>query len=413
MQIIFIPSGPGKVFTPAIAKGGPGKTTTAINWGAGLALTFLQQKLLLLGFSAEAVLSISNSFLFGPGVNASMVQEIIDGYLRLRGVDQGTRKAVFEKTSIQTTVALLVQEPGKESVVDLDALHDFLFSDFQDAQLVDLLRETIVITIAVLRNEVLFCEMDPQRNMSQGMGITLQPGQKTMHDVLVNPMFGVEYAVVTTRYGIDMIPATSVMSELEVSLIAKQELSFRREHRLNDALRNATGGEGYPIKQQAVERYSVIIIDPPPSLGQLMLNATVPVDGILAVLDMGYYSWNSMSELEARIQLVRQVNTGIDIAGVVCNRYDSRPGFVDICVAVEEMARQQYPGKVLGSRIPYNSSIMKAPAGGVPVQFFKPESGPTKTASTAYANLAQETIPSFNIRSFQLWQQTSTPQISR
>ncbi len=402
MRIIFIPSGPGKVFTPAIAKGGPGKTTTAINWGAGLAFTFLAQKLQLLGFSEEAILSILNSFLFGQGVNPSMVQEIIGEYLHLRGVDKATQVTVFEKTSIQTAIALMVQEPGKENVFDLDTLRDLLFSDFQNAQLVDLLIETILITIAVLRNEVLFCEMDPQRNMSQGMGITLQPGQKTMHDVLINPMYGIDYAVVTTRYGIDMIPATSVMSELEVSLIAKQELSIRREHRLDDALRNATGSEGYPIKQQAIDRYSVIIIDPPPSLGQLMLNATVPCDGILAVLDMGFYSWNSMSEVEARVQLVRQVNKGIDIVGIVCNRYDSRPGFVDMCASVEEMARQQYPGKVLKSRIPYNSSIMKAPAGGTPVQFFKPESTPTKTASTAYAGLAQETIPSFNIRSFRL-----------
>lgn len=392
--------GPGKIYTPAIAKGGPGKTTTSINWGAGLAFTFLAQKLHALRFSEQVILSILNQFLFGGGINTSMVQTIVKEYLRQHGLDEVTVNTALELSTVQAAIQFMVQYPGKANMLNPNAFNDELRSEIQDASLVDLIFETIFTLPMVLRSEVLFCEMDPQRNMSLGMGIKLQEGQKTMHDVLTNPQFGIDYAVVSTRFGIDMVPSTALMSELEVSLIATPSLSFRREHRLEDALKHARESEDYPITQQAVERYPVIIIDPPPGLGQLLLNATVPVDGIVAILDMGFYSWNSMSEVQARVQLVKQVNPTIDIVGIVCNRFDNRPGFVDLCVTVEQLAQQDYPGKVLDSKIPYNSSIMKAPTEGVPVQFYKPESAPTRTASTAYATLAQETINKFGIRRF-------------
>jgi chromosome partitioning protein len=401
MSNIFGPfDQPGRVLSTAIAKGGPGKTTTGINWGAGLAFTFLAQKLQTLHFSDEDLLAVLNSFLFGKGLNTAMVQKIVQGYLRCRALDEETIAAVLGFETVQAAMQIALQYPGRIDALDARAFQEQLSSETHDTLLIGLVLEAMLLLPQVLRSEVLFCEMDPQRNMSQGMGIKLREGQKTMHDVLTNPQFGISYATVTTRFGIDMIPATGVMSELEVNLIARTELSLRREYRLDDALKNARGSEEYPIKQQAVFRYPVIIIDPPPGLGQLLLNATVPVDGIVAILDMGFYSWNSMSEVQSRIKLVRQINPTIDIVGIVCNRFDNRPGFVDLCIAVEHLARQDYPGKVLESKIPYNSSIMKAPTEGVPVQFFKPESAPTRTASAAYASLAQETSRKFGIRRF-------------
>lgn len=238
-------------------------------------------------------------------------------------------------------------------------------------------------------NRPVLLEMDSQENASRGLGIRIEPEAKSMQDVILNPHYGIEYALRPTDFGIDVVPAVRGMAETEISLVSSGR-ELRREYRLNDALRQAKGRENYRIERQAIEQSRLFVIDCPPNLGLLALNAFVAADSILVVLDMGVYAWDAIEELEERMEEIQLINPNAKIAGVICNKFDSRPGYIDTCSAIEEEARERYGDLVFKTRIPVNARIFDAPAFNVPVQFNKIDNQATKTATALYDQLAEE-----------------------
>ncbi len=260
---------------------------------------------------------------------------------------------------------------------------------------INVLFDTIPDLRDIAQNDTLLCEMDPQENASRGLSIVLGEDDKSMHDVLTNRYKGIEYAVHRTPFGVDILPSSALMSELEVTLISNQVM--RREYLLYDALYQAKGETANDEVEQAVDRYRIIFIDPPPSLGQFFLNASVPADGILAILDMGVYSWDAMDQLNARIELLNEANPTLNLTALILNRFDARQGFVLVANIIEEAARKEHGDKVFNTKIPYNASILNAPLYGMPVQFYEPTLSSTKAATQAYSNLAREFFKRFGI----------------
>jgi chromosome partitioning protein len=237
-------------------------------------------------------------------------------------------------------------------------------------------------------NRPVLLEMDSQENASRGIGARRESGEKSMQDVILNPNYGIEYALHSTDFGVDVVPAVWRMADTEISLVSGREL--RREYRLNDALRQAKGSKDYPIETQSIDQSRLFIVDAPPNLGMFAINAFVAADAIIVVLDMGVYAWDAIEELEMRLEEIEKINPNAKIAGVICNKFDSRSGYVDTCTAIEEEARNRYGDRVFKTRIPVNARIFDAPAFNVPVQYNKIDNQATKTATALYDHLAEE-----------------------
>lgn len=383
-----------KVFLIANSKGGPGKTTTSINLLAAIALELFERKLYHYGIKGE------------KGEKAKKI-------LLLLRLEKGMTAKVLAALSAELFLARGVEPSAVQHLLGLPQFTDLIINPILleddidptfDAQLRALGVEDQVITLILTsipdlrdlaQNDALLCEMDPQEDASHGMSIQLEDGAKSMHDVLTNRFSGIEYAVHRTPFGVDILPASVLMSELETSLISNQ--TMRREFILYDALYQAKGETPDEQVVQAVDRYKVLFIDPPPSLGQLSFNATVPADGIVAILDMGVYAYDAIDRLKARIDLIKQANPALSIVAVLCNRFDARQGFVLVANIIEEQARKEYGEKVFKTKIPYNASILNAPLYGIPVQYYEPGLSSTKSATQAYAALAKEFIERFGI----------------
>jgi len=237
-------------------------------------------------------------------------------------------------------------------------------------------------------NRPVLLEMDSQENASRGIGLRTGPDDKTMRNVLHEPHYGIEYALHSTDFGVDIVPSTWRMADLEIALTSGREL--RREYRLYDALRQAKGSKDYPIETHAIDQSRLFIIDAPPNLGMFAINSFVAADAILVVLDMGVYAWDAIEELEMRMEEIEKINPNAKIAGVICNKFDSRRGYADTCLAIEEEARKRYGDLVFKTRIPVNARIFDAPAFNVPVQYNNPSNESTKAATALYDQLAEE-----------------------
>jgi len=355
----------GLVIMHGPGKGGPGKTTTSLNVATALALEFLKQRLLEI---------------FRECISGARQDKEKQGKLETRLVQQLISALLQEQALLSENIQPILQRNGIPA-----ELQGPLTSKIEEAQ-------------AVI--EILLIEMDPQLNTSKGLGLTLEDGQSTVYDILLNPWAGTDYVVRHSLFGVDILQARGDMYAVELTLAGGEEI--RREYRLDDALRQAEGSEQYPILQQAIDKYRVIIIDPPPTLGLLTLNAMVASDKIVTVIDLGAFSLQSLDQVHGRLNIAKRLqkaNKGhtVELAGILCNRYIQQAGYIDQCVAAEGSVRREYGDLVFETIILQNPRIFDSPTVGVPVQYNDPRSTVTKHASAAYAALAQEYIRRFQL----------------
>ena len=355
----------GVVIMHGPGKGGPGKTTTSLNVAAALALEFLKHR--LMEIIRKDIPEVRQNQEAQDKLETRLVGHLISAFVQ----EQALLAEIVQPVLHRNGIPAQLQGP--------------LISDIEKAQSVI---------------DVLLIEMDPQLNTSKGLGLTLEKGQNTVYDILLNPWAGIDYAVRHSLFGVDILQARGDMYAVELSLASGEEI--RREYRLDDALRQAEGSEQYPIQGQAIDNYRVIIIDPPPTLGLLTLNAMVACDKVVTVIDLGAFSLQSLDQVHGRLQIAQRLqkaNRGhnVELAGILCNRYMQQAGYIDQCVAAEGSVRSEYGDLVFEAIIPQNPRIFDSPTVGVPVQFNDPRSTVTKNASAAYAALAQEYIERFHI----------------
>ena len=228
--------------------------------------------------------------------------------------------------------------------------------------------------LAAIGERVLIVDMDPQGNASTGLGVPRETRRITIYDVVIDGRSVHDAAVKTAVPGLDIIPADADMSGVEIEL----SQADRRSYRLRDALA-AQGGDGHT-------RYDYVLIDCPPSLNLLTLNAMAAADGVLVPLQCEFFALEGLTQLMKTIEMVRQsLNPSLEIQGLVLTMYDRRNA---LSGQVAADVRSHFGDKVYDAVIPRNVRVSEAPSFGKPVLIYDLKC----TGSQAYLRLAKEVV---------------------
>jgi chromosome partitioning protein len=222
--------------------------------------------------------------------------------------------------------------------------------------------------LALAGDRVLVIDFDPQGNATSGFGVDRAGLEQSVYDALVGSVPLADLVVQRPSAGVDIIPSSIALAGAEVEMANMD----RRERRLAKLV------EALPTE------YDYILIDSPPSLGLLTVNALTAADSVLIPLQCEYYALEGLTQLVATINLVRDhLNPGLEIKGVVLTMYDAR---TNLSSDVAAEVRRHLTGRVFDSVIPRSVRLSEAPSYGVPIAFYSPES----KGAAAYASLAAE-----------------------
>ena len=214
--------------------------------------------------------------------------------------------------------------------------------------------------------QVLLCDFDPQANASSGLGVEKRKLKKTVYDVIINGV-PTQDAIVTTKYG-HVLPASADLAGAGVELISMEDPNYRLKQAL-EAVRS---------------QYDVILIDCPPSLELLTINALAAADSILVPVQCEYYALEGLSDLMSTLRMVkRKINPALEIFGVTLTMFDGRTNF---STQVAQEVRRHFPGKVFGAVVPRNIRLAEAPSHGLPVTAYDRSS----RGAQAYRDMAAE-----------------------
>lgn len=220
--------------------------------------------------------------------------------------------------------------------------------------------------LASFGRKVLVVDLDPQANTTSGLGITLQPSDTTAKEVLFDSD-SIRNAVKETEFfGLNILPADSTLATAEVDLV--QELG--REHRLAQALSSL--------------EFDVVLIDCPPALGLLTINALTAADYVLIPVQAEYYAMEGLSKLLETINRIhKMLNPSLEILGLVLTMYDNR---TSLSKQVEAEIKAHFQGHIFSTLIPRNVRLAEAPSHGEPISVYEKWSKGAKS----YKLLAKE-----------------------
>lgn len=214
--------------------------------------------------------------------------------------------------------------------------------------------------------KVLLCDFDPQANATSGLGVDKRKIKYSVYDVTINDT-PVENAIIHTNFG-DILPSTADLAGAAVELIGADH----RERQLEKALQRVKG------------HYDCILIDCPPSLELLTLNALCAADGILVPVQCEYYALEGLSDLMATLRMVKKrINPQLEVFGVALTMYDGRTNF---SAQVAQEVRRHFPGKVFSTVVPRNIRLAEAPSHGLPIMAYDRSS----RGAIAYRDMAGE-----------------------
>lgn len=224
--------------------------------------------------------------------------------------------------------------------------------------------------LAKLNHKVLLVDIDPQGNASSGVGVNKSSLERCVYDLLIHDEPIQNVIVKTGTENMDIIPATIDLAGAEVELVS----AMSREFRLKTAL------------QEVRDQYDYILIDCPPSLGLLTVNALAASDFIFVPIQCEYFALEGLGQLMRTIQIVQKhLNPKLEINGVVLTMFDAR---TNLAQQVIEEVKNHFQDKVYNTIIPRNVRLSEAPSFGEPIVTYDPSS----KGAQAYMNLAREVI---------------------
>ena len=223
--------------------------------------------------------------------------------------------------------------------------------------------------LAETRRRILLVDLDPQGNATMAAGIDKRNAKPNGCDVLLEEV-PIEQAIVKTEGGFDLLPGNGDLTAAEIKLMD----GLAREHRLKDQL------------EKLGDRYHTILIDCPPSLHLLTINALTAAHGVLIPMQCEYFALEGLSSLVDTINAVRKrLNPGLEIEGLLRTMYDVRNNLSN---DVSAQLHKPFGAKLLRSIIPRNMRLAEAPSHGKPINLYDRES----RGAIAYLGLAGEML---------------------
>ncbi len=224
--------------------------------------------------------------------------------------------------------------------------------------------------LAKMGKTVLLVDMDPQGNTTSGLGVNKADVPYCMYDVLINEIHPKDAISSTSVERLRMIPATIQLAGAEIELVP----TYSRETRLQQALEL--------IRHQ----FDYVLIDCPPSLGILTVNALTASDAIIIPIQCEYYALEGLSQLLSTVRLVQKhLNTSLRIEGVLLTMFDAR---TNLGIQVVEEVKKYFPEKVYKTIISRNVRLSEAPSHGQSVLSYDPRS----KGAEMYLELAKEVV---------------------
>ncbi|OGS36389.1 MAG: hypothetical protein A2293_03675 [Elusimicrobia bacterium RIFOXYB2_FULL_49_7] len=226
----------------------------------------------------------------------------------------------------------------------------------------------LAASLAYLGQETLLIDLDPQANSTSGLGVDKNNLQKNIYQVLINEMLLEDILITTELDWLDLAPSNIDLIGAEVELVNMPN----RELKLKEAL----------AKFQKVYKY--VIIDCPPSLGLLTLNALVAAHSVIIPIQCEYYALEGLGQLLKSIDLIRQsLNTNLSLEGVVFTMYDSR---INLAQQVIADVKKHFGDKVFSTAIQRTVRLAEAPSFGKPIILYDKSS----RGARSYIELARE-----------------------
>ena len=228
----------------------------------------------------------------------------------------------------------------------------------------------LAAALSQLKKKVLIIDLDPQGNASTGLGVEVEDRELSTYEFLVEGAPLEKVAMETEISGLSIVPATIDLSSADIDLISNE----KRSHLLHEALRK---------KQENKKKYDFILIDCPPSLNILTVNAMVASHSVLIPLQSEFFALEGLSQLLLTVKEVRQTaNENLRVEGIVLTMFDGRN---NLSKQVEADARSNLKELVFETIIPRNVRVSEAPSYSMPVLTYDPSS----KGSKAYMDLAK------------------------
>ena len=224
--------------------------------------------------------------------------------------------------------------------------------------------------LAELGMKVLALDIDPQGNMSSGLGVDKNETENNVYRMISGECSVENCICKDVQKNLDVIPSNIDLSAAEIELIDVEDKEYIVKKYID----------------KVKEQYDFVIIDCPPSLSMLTINAMTTADSVLVPIQCEYYALEGLSQLTYTIELVKErLNPNLEVEGIVFTMYDAR---TNLSLQVVENVRENLHQKIYKTIIPRNIRLAEAPSYGMPINQYDPKS----SGAISYRNLAKEVI---------------------